>query len=68
MADGEVKVTEPTTDKITRFTEQAIEKCNWLSCEEENEVPLLPHPPSRELDISSERYIDRLGKATIADY
>ena len=67
MADGEVKVIEPTTDKITRFTEHAVEKYNWVSFEEESEVPLLPQPPSRELDISSERYIDRLGKATITD-
>lgn len=34
----------------------------WISFEEESEVSFLPQPPSRVSNMSSERYIGRLGK------
>ena len=34
---------------------------DWVSFEEECEVPLLPQPPSQGNKMSTEKYIDRLG-------
>ena len=34
---------------------------DWVSFEEECEVPLLPQPPSQGNEMSTEKYIDRLG-------
>ena len=36
-------------------------KNEWVSFEEELEVPLLPQPPSQGDNMNSEKYIDRLG-------
>ena len=33
----------------------------WVSFGEESEIPLLPQPPNQGDNMSSEKYIDRLG-------
>ena len=40
---------------------EVVGRNQWVSFEEECEVPLLPQPPSQGDNMNSEKYIDRLG-------
>ena len=61
---------ESTEDDLVEGAEKDVDmsannsdagKNEWVSFEEECEVPLLPQPPSQRDNMNSEKYIDRLG-------
>ena len=62
-----------STEEAVEDEEKNVEICaqnsntgrnEWVSFEEECEVPLLPQPPSQGNKMSTEKYIDRLGILT----
>ena len=58
---------ESTEDDLLESSEKKddisanADRNEWVSFEEEPEVPLLPQPPCQGDNMNSEKYIDRLG-------